>query len=712
MMLSLAIVALAGGQSVVAADATDVANGSLPKQALGPAVGRWLQSSFTGPEDGLAWHSLFYLTDIERPQLLTRHSGLMLRCTEAPVPNNLRVAFAFGAVLRTNVEGDVAVEVALDRGRKERLPLVTRNHTNAEFPWLGAKAFLQQLMTTNILQFGARLSPKGNAKVTIPLAPGRSQVRAMLKQCGIDLAAEVLADQRSLAARRLAAVADTDDDAAQNARTPLEGAISAYLAANSVEELQVASAVVVQLNPSVNSLIAALQAPDALAKNASTGLPGRGDTGVSEREVDGVQLPFHVAVPAVQPPAQGLPLAIVLHGGVRRPPWRERERWWQDYPFNNLLKDFLVVSPASWREAFWWSGTQQRNLSELIAQMQRHYMVDASRVFVIGVSDGGAGALHLAMTDATPLAGVVSLIGHPGVLFDEQINSEPSPQFANLTQLPVFMVNGEVDARMPPATLAPWLQSMRVLGVSVSSYMEPGMGHALDFSDAVTSALEKFLDQTRRVIDPPELAWEAAAEQVPARHRWLVIEGLLPGAQRGCVRARRTKEGGYTLQTEGVAQLRVLLDHDSEQALQLAINSDTSNPQTSRLETAPSVATLMRWHTSDANRTRFFSSEHLLEITGSNIGVCQSDLARTIVAEASTELSEEELRESRAQRAAKLRASNPLGGNRSDDLFRSGNDARGGEESQTNQPGDGRSVGDPTRINTPGSATGRRPLGG
>ena len=50
-----------------------------------PTTGRWHELSFSGPDDGLQWHSLFYLAGIERPQLITRHKGFLIRCTAAPV---------------------------------------------------------------------------------------------------------------------------------------------------------------------------------------------------------------------------------------------------------------------------------------------------------------------------------------------------------------------------------------------------------------------------------------------------------------------------------------------------------------------------------------------------------------------------------------------------------------------------------------------------
>lgn len=670
---------------------------NLSAQDASPGTGRWHESSFIGPEDGFDWHAVFYLTAIEQPQLITRHTGIMIRCTDAPINNNLQVALAFGSVLRTNSANEVRVEIALDGKSTGRQKMVTRNHANAEFLEFGAKPFLQQLLSANTLQFSARLSPKGSAKVALPLAPGRAQVNSMLESCGINLAADLIAEQNKKSKRQVAGNSGSSDKtpgrrAQQSTKTPLARAVSAYLASNNQQELVTASQAIVEQGTSVDALIDALSAKDALAVEARAGLPGPGDEGVSMNEIDGLTLPFHVNVPTpsyIKKTADaGMPMVIALHGGVRRPAWRDRERWWQDYPFDDLLREFLVVSPASWQDAFWWGDTQNRNLRQLISQMQRHYRIDASRVFVLGVSDGGAGALNLAMTHATPLAGVVSLIGHPQALFDETINTGAQPQLANLTQTPIFMVNGGSDSSMPVSTLEPWLESMRALNVRVDSTIEPGMGHELFFSKSTNEKLENFLKTTRRAEQRSEFAWEAGPAQLPSRYEWLVIDKLRSGAKLGCVRAQKIATGEYTLATEGVASVRILAAHGLSK-LKVRINPEgrrRSKAQEIELEPTPSVATLLKWHARGSNGPQHYSSEHLITVESNTKRVCQSPRGHTIVAKAT----QRQDGQRRRQRAAELRASLP--------------DNRGGnaggllqEESRRSRSSTG-PAGDPTRI--------------
>ena len=657
-----------------------------------PITGRWQESSFIGPEDGFTWHAVFYLTAIEQPQLITRHTGLMIRCTDADITDNLQVAFAFGSVLRTNSRSEVNVDIALDGKSRNSLKLVTRNHANAEFMEFGAKSFLQQLMSANTLQFSARLSPRGSSKVAMPLAPSRTQLNKMLKQCGINLATDVIAENSKHSKRQ---VAKSDV-----ASTPLARAVSAYLAANNEAEIQTASQAIIGLDNSVAEVIKALGAENALSDEARKGLPGPGDEGVSMNEIDGLTLPFHVRVPTrtyIKRTADaGMPLAIVLHGGVRRPAWRDRERWWQAYPFDDLLREFLVVSPASWKDAFWWSDTQNRNLRQLIGQMQRHYRIDASRVFVIGISDGGAGALHLAMTDSTPLAGAVSLIGHPRALFDEKINTGAAPQLANLSQLPVFMVNGAKDNSMSLDTLEPWLHSLRALKVPLDSTIEPGMGHELFFSKSTDEKLETFLQTTRRRTDVLEFTWEAGTAQLPSRHRWLVIDKLKPGAQLGCVRAQKNANEEYVLSTEGVSSLRILTTHNQSK-MRIKINPEgrrQTSTQVIELKPTPSVETLLKWHARDANRAQHYASEHPVTVESNTRNICQSPRGHRLVADAT----QRQNNERRRQQAAEQRSSISARGSSGEDSEADSAGGLPGGNDQPSRPRNDRPRGDPTRI--------------
>ena len=161
------------------------------------------------------------------------------------------------------------------------------------------------------------------------------------------------------------------------------------------------------------------------------------------------------------------------------------------------LDDGLVLTPAAWRDAFWWTPGQAASIDALIASLQQRHDIDSRRVFLIGVSDGGAGALYQAMVQTHPIAGVISLIGHPGVLYQQRSARAAAPDFAQMAAVPLLMINGASDRLMPTASLEPWLEELRSMNAPFHSYIQPGMGHELALDDEARSLIRGFLSNPR-----------------------------------------------------------------------------------------------------------------------------------------------------------------------------------------------------------------------
>jgi predicted peptidase len=50
----------------------------------------------------------------------------------------------------------------------------------------------------------------------------------------------------------------------------------------------------------------------------------------------------------------------------------------------------IVLHPRAWFDSAWWTSGQLENLTKLIDRIKREYNIDESRVYVTGISDGGA----------------------------------------------------------------------------------------------------------------------------------------------------------------------------------------------------------------------------------------------------------------------------------------------------------------------------------
>ena len=121
--------------------------------------------------------------------------------------------------------------------------------------------------------------------------------------------------------------------------------------------------------------------------------------------------------------------------------------------------------PLSWDESLWWQASQVENLRGILSDLKRTYNVDENRVYAFGSSDGGTGVYFLGFRDVTPWAAFLPFIGDPGVLLNPRIGTDGQMHLANLTNKPLFIVNGETDRLYPARLMATFLRAFQSAGV-------------------------------------------------------------------------------------------------------------------------------------------------------------------------------------------------------------------------------------------------------
>lgn len=590
-------IVLVGLLAITALPATSEAAGKdsiIPPEPGGPQYNRWYTDDFLGPEDGQLWHSAFYLLGVRQEQLLKRHWGLLIRCTKAPHPTPLVVTFAFGSVLRTRERGDISVTLKFDQRPAQRLPLISRNHANAEMTGTEAIDFVQRSLSANQFRVNARLSPKGRGDIRIPLHEGRQVIAGLVKQCNIEL---------SEPTRSLQAATDTPAPATPKT-DPLSTALALYWQADSLAARRRAATEILVTQPSFEDLLSALQSTRFyIDPAAAADAPQQGHSFQGQRAQDGVRYPYHLEVPRTYHPDFSSPLYVYLHGGVNRPAWRDNQQWWQHYLFP---RDAFVVSPASWRNAFWWHPNQLENLLELVIRLKQRYNIDDRRIHIAGVSDGGAGAFFVGASAPSTFASIASLIGHPGVLESERANSAPPPPLTNLVNRPLFLLNGDSDPLYPVKSLVPYTDRFTDYGVEFETHIQNNSGHTISQPDQVRTQLTEFFTSHQRAKHTTELYWETKPESTNNRIEWLSIDATSRGRTRGCVTARYTTEL-FEVQAQNVDHLTLLvpLEHPPQVPIRVRLNG-----RLTEFPAAPAqAATLLKWHARDFDRTRLYQRE-------------------------------------------------------------------------------------------------------
>lgn len=344
---------------------------------------------------------------------------------------------------------------------------------------------------------------------------------------------------------------------------------------------------------------------------------------------DGFFVECIVEVPAEYDPRRSCPVRVQLHGGVgRAAPDRAEELLSRP----NALEPgtpHITVYPLAWREAPWWGRTQVDHLSRVLDQVRRQYNVDESRVSVTGFSDGATGAFYVGMRDLTAFSAIVPLHGSIRVLTSRSIGVDGQLYPLNLSNRPLYIVNGGRDRLYPTSLVAQDVGALRDAGVDLVFRSLPSAGHSVSWWPAERPVIEQYVRDRPRPSHPPRLTWETDTVERDNRIDWLVIDRLgatpsdaaLPDAnpidfarRRASGRVDVTLEGNtFTARTRGVRAFTILVSPDAvrlAQPVKVAVNGRVVFEDV----VSPSAQVLLKWAARDADRTRLYAAELRVDV--------------------------------------------------------------------------------------------------
>lgn len=105
---------------------------------------------------------------------------------------------------------------------------------------------------------------------------------------------------------------------------------------------------------------------------------------------------------------------------------------------------YVAVYPEA--GGLWWEQKPTHMVDALLQQVMQEYNVDSNRVYLAGFSNGGTGAMQYAALWPQRFAAVASLMG-AGV----QTPASEKLALNNLADVPVLLLHGDKDTRIPPA---------------------------------------------------------------------------------------------------------------------------------------------------------------------------------------------------------------------------------------------------------------------
>jgi hypothetical protein len=210
---------------------------------------------------------------------------------------------------------------------------------------------------------------------------------------------------------------------------------------------------------------------------------------------------------------------------------------------------FLVAAPLA-RGMMDYRGIAERDVYDTLAEMERRFPVDPDRVYLTGISMGGAAALRLALTRPDMWAAVAAVCPAP----------EPGVEnlAANALNLPIRLYHGDQDPVAPVGNSREWQRRLVDAGVAAEYVEFPGLRHnAWDLAYRNGGVFEWF-GQFRRNRRPERVVLGTRSYEDAAAY-WVRIDGLTPG-EMATVDARRTAAGAVTVATTRVDGFTITLE--------------------------------------------------------------------------------------------------------------------------------------------------------
>ncbi|HTS25111.1 MAG TPA: alpha/beta hydrolase-fold protein [Bryobacteraceae bacterium] len=272
-------------------------------------------------------------------------------------------------------------------------------------------------------------------------------------------------------------------------------------------------------------------------------------------DVDDSDQPYALYLPKSFDPAKKYPLVVSLHqeesnhrlnlrtlfGVVTR---LGGEPDTQDLRYFPPVRDvdFLIACPYA-RGTMGYQGVAEKDVYDMIADVKRRFPVDEDRVYLTGISMGGAGALWLALTRPDVWAAVAPVCPLPAGAATEELAG-------NALQLPIRLFHGDQDPIAPVSSSRAWQRRLQDQGVSADYLEFPGARHNAWELAYRNEAIFDWFAKFHRNRFPGQVRFATRSYRYNSAY-WVRIDGLTPGTL-AWIDAEWSAKGDLSVQTQGV----------------------------------------------------------------------------------------------------------------------------------------------------------------
>jgi dienelactone hydrolase len=270
-------------------------------------------------------------------------------------------------------------------------------------------------------------------------------------------------------------------------------------------------------------------------------------------EVDDSDQPYGLYLPKNYDGGKKYPLVISLHGAYSN----HRLNLRRVFGKSNLLGeteaeatryfpalrdvDFIVATPLA-RGTLGYAGLPEKDVYDVLADVQRRFSVDEDRIYLTGLSMGGGGTLWLGLTRPDIWAAIAAVC---------PVQPREADLFApNALNLPVHLFHGDADPVVPVTVSRSWKQRLDDLDTRTHYTEYRNVRHNSWENAYKDGAIFDWFAQFQRNRFPDRVRFATDRYEYRSAY-WIAIEALTPG-RLAEIDARFTAPNAVEVKTEGL----------------------------------------------------------------------------------------------------------------------------------------------------------------